>query len=289
MIYDCVVQCKRYAGRVSRTRLYEDILKAREHGPHYYILATTGIVGSSTKDWLNSQQGTLGFQLVLWERTDIDLLLERHQDLRAKYLGIPVEPDSLLRQIASESHALASADKILMTSLVRNCIRAAYDLAVKHSSLFTVGHLLSVLLRTDAKYTRRVFAAYAVVPSRLAAAIDTAFVKQDGERPAPQGLQLSASVHMVFETAFRAMHALRETMLSERLLLWALLMQQQSGTIRFLREDCRLNVDQLIEHLLAKFFTKREAAILSQRDHDGSTRRSSGEPTVRLRLGPRWS
>src|SRR5580692_7986387 len=49
--YKCVVQCKRYAGSVSLRVLREDLEKASAHKPHVFIIAVTGVLSASTKDW----------------------------------------------------------------------------------------------------------------------------------------------------------------------------------------------------------------------------------------------
>ncbi len=261
--HNCVVQCKKYAGRVQRAKLYEDILKASEHHPDYFILATTGIVGSSTKDWFNSQGSTFGFRLVLWERMDLEILLERHQDLRAKFLQIPVEPDLLLKQLANESHLLAGADKVLLKPTVRRAVTGAYQMAISHSNLFTLAHLLIALLRMDRACTRVLFLKHGIEPERLASALENAFAQQPENTAYHRELQVSGSVRQAIEAAIRLMTSLGESVLSERTLVWALLMQQQSGTVEFLATKCGINIGQLLSTLSKLFFTAHERNSLA--------------------------
>lgn len=295
MFRNCIVQCKRYKGRVARARLFEDILKASEHNPDCFILATTGIMGASTKDWLTTQEQHLPYKLVLWERMDLDILLERHQDIRAKFLGIPVDPGYLLTQVAQESQVLASVDKILLTAGVRRCVTTAYNLALKHSHLVTLGHLLVGLLREDRVCTRPLFLSLTIDPGKLANVLEEAFVKQDeASRMAASAPQISVSVRTGLETAVRVRDRLGEATISERILLMSLILQPFSGTMQFLEYDCRINRDDLLQSLVRKFFTEEQRPLLLDHMAIGSSAlamssRRADLDTMIFRLGPAHS
>lgn len=106
--YRCIIQCKLYKGSVPRSQLHEELAKASAFSPHYYILATTGVLGATTKDWLTAQRDNFGFSIVLWERTDIEVLLERHQDVRTRFLGIPTDESYVLTQLSERYKGFAS-------------------------------------------------------------------------------------------------------------------------------------------------------------------------------------
>jgi HJR/Mrr/RecB family endonuclease len=87
LISDCIVQCKNYHRYVPLETIYEDILKAYEYKPDYFILVTTGILSAKTKDWFNSmdEDVRMKMRLILWEKTDLQILMERHPELGEKF------------------------------------------------------------------------------------------------------------------------------------------------------------------------------------------------------------
>ncbi len=261
----CVVQCKKYGGRVSRQRLYEDILKASEHKPNYFILATTGIVSASTKDFLASKQEHLGMRVVLWERTDLQILLEHHQDLRKTFLNIPVESEYFVQKIAQEANYWAGSEKIFLTPVVRLAVAFACQSALECRSLVTVAHVLTGLLLKDNECTRSVFVQIGLNPEDVVRILEEQLLEKQPIIPVEHiGLQLSVSLRLGLEWAVRIMKTLSEAIISERILLWALLIERFSGTAHFLEREFHIDLDQVVDSLTSRFFDEEEVDCVDQ-------------------------
>lgn len=284
LVHDCVVQCKRYSGRVARQRIYQDILKASEHNPDYFILATTGIVSASTKDWLDSHLEKLGVRVVLWERTDLSILLERHQDLAAKFLEIPVEPDYFLQHLARESSILSTVDKLLLKPMVREAITDACQMAVNSSSAVALGHLLIPLLLKDEQCTRPLYLSQEIDPDMLADCIHFVVRTLPKVQMMRFGLQPTQSLRLALEIAVRVMGILGESVLSERVLLWAALLQRHSGTIQTLEEVHHISVRRVIPALEQRFFEQHEVVSVLKKQQMRAELTLRTDPIESLRL-----
>ena len=279
----CVVQCKRYSGRVNRQKIFEDLLKASEHKPDYFILATTGILGSSTKDWLMSHQQRFGVKIVVWERMELQILLERHQDLRAQYLNVEIEPNYFLKQLAHSGIELSNVDKLLVNPAACSSLSLAYELALQYGNLLTLGHIIVGLLKCDSECTRSIFIEIGVNIDEFTARLEECWVARQARFPTKRfGVRLSPSIPRIVEMAIKTMRVIGESVLSERVILRAVLSQRSSASLRFVTE-AGVNLNALWEKLNKRFFEERLEVTLGDLDETfDCTKSKSG---VRLSIG----
>jgi hypothetical protein len=263
----CVVQCKKYQGRVSRQLLEEDLLKATEHSPDIFILATTGIVGSATKDWLLAQKRRLNFEIVLWERLDIELLLQRNQDLRHEYLEIDIEPEYFLDQLAYAGSRSASLRHVPLTDELRACLAAACELASRNSNLLTLGHLLAALFGSGSRPIKDLMADIGLNARKLASDLEKNWVAKQASIPMKKnGIKFSTSISSVFTTCISLINTTGENEITELNLLLSILMQDYSNSVKFLSDALKVDIAKIIEAIKSEekgFYTEVAAVDLT--------------------------
>ncbi len=77
-----VVQCKHYKGRISKTMLNEDLVKAKEHRPDFWLLMTSSKIPASVFDWLKSvERNDFNFRIIIMEGSEIGRFLLEDVDL----------------------------------------------------------------------------------------------------------------------------------------------------------------------------------------------------------------
>jgi len=241
--HKCIVQCKKYAGHLSRALLHEDLLKAAQFKPDYFIVATTGIISSALKDWLFTSSDKNGIRIVLWERTDLERLLEYHQDLRVKYLGGEPGPDFLTRHLALIEGARSQFDCKLLTAeaklvLGEACLRALHSLRPLTTAL-----LIGTLLEKDLSYSRALFERCRVDVDPLIAALFGSVAPLEEDLALRVGLRSSGNANRVLEKCMILKGCLADGgFISTRALLIACLHVQPSRTNEFLKSQCGSNV-----------------------------------------------
>ncbi|MCJ7424603.1 restriction endonuclease [Candidatus Bathyarchaeota archaeon] len=95
-----VVQCKRYTKRkLTRQDLDDSISWAKAHKPTHYLLITTAVLISSTRDWLDSVKKDLQFKIYLIERPGLEELVRENIDKLHPYL-----PEQLYRELSIGRH-----------------------------------------------------------------------------------------------------------------------------------------------------------------------------------------
>jgi len=236
--YKCVVQCKRYSGAIAFSVLNEDILKAAQHKPEIFIIAITGVLSASTKDWLSSSEKREGMKIVLWERTDIEKLLEDHPDLLSRYFDAEYKPDFLLRQMKFMTHARQDFDCVLLTSTCRAVLSDACQNALTAGTCVTTIHLLAALLKLDTLVTRPVFEGCKGVVIKIVERLLRAVEPRSVPASALEiGLTPSIGFRLTLEHAFALRAILPDNgLVSTRAILIATLRQDQSESIKFLKD-----------------------------------------------------
>lgn len=230
-VLDCVVQCKRYSGYVSRDRLREDMLKASQHSPSYFILATTGIITAATKDSLTGLAKSTGIRLVLWERGDLEVLLERHQDLRQKFLHVGLDNERLLSQVLSECSMRQPAPHLHFDADLLSVITSAAAVSIHNSERLSTSHLVRAVCQLHPEVIEH----YEMDPRVVDSMLHTAGVVQAD--PGDQlrfGLHLSPAVRRAVEHSVDSAQRSGHGRVTLRAMTEALLTNPQSGTVELL-------------------------------------------------------
>jgi predicted acyltransferase (DUF342 family) len=95
-----VVQCKRYTKRrLTQQDLDDSISWAKAHKPTHYLLITTAVLISSTRDWLDLVKKDLPFKISLIERPDLEEIVREKIDILHPYL-----PEQLYRELSIGRH-----------------------------------------------------------------------------------------------------------------------------------------------------------------------------------------
>jgi len=95
-----LVQCKRYTKKsLTRQDLDDSILWAKAYKPSFYLLITTTVLNSATRDWLESVEKDLSFRIQLIERTQLEELVRERIDYLRPYI-----PEKLYRELSIEQH-----------------------------------------------------------------------------------------------------------------------------------------------------------------------------------------
>lgn len=275
----CVVQCKRYKGTVGRSRLFDDLAKVTQFSPNYFILATTGIINASTKDWL-AAQGHFGFSVVLWERTDLDVMLGRHQDLRARFLNIASDDTFVLRRLAANHTILASIGDWPIETSVRALIGASWDLALKCGSALSTAHLLLAMLESTQSILSRVVQHFTDITLSNARYRVADLVA--AQTKVPLG---AVAVTPSYVSAIESSHIFALTspakVLSEKLVCWFIIDKNSNSTRTFL-QILGINPHEIKDFLLTHYFdpNERRALTLHAKHIRFANIESGGEATV---------
>lgn len=77
-----MVQCKRYTkgSSLGRTELNDGIIWAKSENPQYYLVITTSVISSPTRDWLNSIRKQVDFKIELIERVELENLTRQYAE-----------------------------------------------------------------------------------------------------------------------------------------------------------------------------------------------------------------
>jgi hypothetical protein len=248
-----VVQCKAWRGSVPRATLNEEMAKSLRYKADFFLLVTCGVLGATTKDWLDGVVARgLPYTVVTWEKGDVEQLLDRHQDVRARFLGIPISEGFLLSCLAHRSRILGDTDRIPMDRDARAVIQRACTIALSRSQRLTTGHLFGCLLRANDAAPREFLRSRSVDVDSLLRLLDRV-VDRSGRGvsdPSPE-LQITPAVRGALELSISLMHETRRGVLSPMLLLLGILRQRSSGTIRSIFgldeerfEDLRLELER---------------------------------------------
>ncbi len=259
LVRNCVVQCKRYKGQLGRTKIHDDIVKNIEHNPDFFILVTSGIISAATKDWLGAAQGRFGMRIITWERTDLSILLNHHQDLRMQYLGIIPSTTFFLRNLVPGAAQKPEIENMFRKPDIKNIIQYACQLAIENSTLLTLAHLLVALIRYD-KHTVATLSRAGFSPGEVALALERCIIKKEKTvKIKMDGLKITSVFRQALAKSVELVGTFGKSALSGRLLFLAILtLPRRSGTIIFLEEKLEISRKKLIKTLLDEYFTPEE-------------------------------
>lgn len=260
-----LVQCRSYAGAITITDLEHDLTAAKRVDPYFVIVATPGeIISVDTELKSLIKKGSdLGIRVAFWDRTELARLLLRHQDLRSYYLGLPVARDyifSHLLKLPSDSW-----ESLYCCHSLYTIFSSAVEYALVYGRRITVGHLLYALLRHDQRVSRSVFLQEGINPDQLAIGLKRAITNH----PRPQGNlrkggRMTQSARRAVRMALNFAKALKQSEVTERHLLLALLRQRDSGTIQVIDHRLPASVSQLLERLTSNHFDANELSAIEE-------------------------
>jgi hypothetical protein len=275
LYYNCIVQCKRQKGYVERMDIFEDILKASNENVDFFLLATTGAVDASTKEWLNGIEKKFAMKIIYWEGLHIQMLLQTNHDLAIRHFAVSLDSYYLLKGLSEKYKEIATAETLLFTPVVRKIFTDAQDLSRYYSSLLCVVHLLISLLSRDKDVTQKLFLKNGIDLNAVVKDLEENVIAKQRkltDKKLSNGYWLSFSFRLTLELTIKLMNTTQEGIISERLLLLSILSQPFSGTIHFLKRHCKINIDALIKDLFHRFFDRDETLLLQK--HINSYRES---------------
>lgn len=234
-VLDCVVQCKRYKGYVSLGLLWNDLLKAAEHKPSYFIIATTGLVSAKTKDAIDSKSKSIGVRTVLWERGDLEIMLARHPDLGLRYLRLEPDSSTLLKHVLAECSAKYAREHLVFSDDLAGVVVAAATTAMRAGQRLSTAHLLrEIALQVPSLLER-----FGLDPARIHTMLSSvAIVEEVTNDQLREGLRMSHAVRVALDRTLSSLDVRRTQRVSLLSFAENLLANRQSGTVQFLREQC---------------------------------------------------
>jgi hypothetical protein len=94
-----IVQCKHYSTPLNKSILKEDLAKADQHHPDYWLLFTRISLTSNDLDWLESVNRDHSFEIMIWDEPHVVKLLNKHQEIRRDFFSIPMDETYVIKKI----------------------------------------------------------------------------------------------------------------------------------------------------------------------------------------------
>ena len=94
-----VIQCKHYTKPLNKSVLKEDLAKAEQHNPDYWLLFTNLSLTSDDLDWLDSMDDKYSFKIMIWHEPDLVQLLNKHQEIRRDFFSISIDETYIIKKI----------------------------------------------------------------------------------------------------------------------------------------------------------------------------------------------
>ncbi len=230
------------------------------------ILVSAGIFTQKArkalaKDLLKDPKKT---ELAIWGFEDLEMLLERHQDLRLRLLDIQPSTWFYFRHLSERERQFVDLDKLLELAMVRDCFEVACRVAVDASTLVTIAHLLVALLQRDQDHTRQFIEDLGLEPDEIASYLEQLLGKQTNRVDIKRiGLRLSTSFRRALDTAVIVMKVLDKEQLTQRLLLLAVLSHPKSDSIDALCGLCGKSQEYLVKQFVETMFDDMERKVLA--------------------------
>jgi len=79
--------------------LKEDLAKAEEHNPDYWLLLTNLSLTSGELDWLDSRDNKYAFKILNWQEPNLVKLLNKHQEIRRDFFDISIDETYIIKKI----------------------------------------------------------------------------------------------------------------------------------------------------------------------------------------------
>lgn len=258
-----VVACKMYDDKVPRKELRSIIEGSVRSEPDFFVFATSGLVDEATKRWCTSLELDPQPQVVVWERADLAKLLETHQDLRLQLFEIPPSASFFVRHLTEREQQFIDFEQFFKGPIVRGSFEQACQIAIDQSSLVTLAHLLIALIRLDEVCTCDILRKQGLEPADIAAYL-TSLVNRNQNKTdiKTASLKLSASFRSVLDTAIVITRLFDDQILTERILLLAILMHPTSVSVSALNQLCSNEEPAVLNALLKRHFSAKERELL---------------------------
>ncbi len=259
----CVILSREYGKRVSRKALQEDIGSVRSLSPEITIVATPSVVSAATKKWAGELQGSIGSQVVIWDRDDLAFLLDHHQDLRLRLFDVPPTHDFFIKHLTDRERQFVDIGRLFSSDTIQESLVEGCRIAIRQSTLVTLAHLLIGLMRFDKGHTRRLFAEQELDPFDIAQYLESLVGRSQNKIDLKTvGLKLSSSFRSVLDTAIIITKLFDLVELQERVLLLAILMHPTSVSVNALNQLCAGEEPVILNALVESHLSTKEVELL---------------------------
>ncbi len=274
MTRDCLVRCRLQEGNLDRDVLREAVDEAAKEGFDYFVLATTAGVDEVTRNWAAHAARDRGSWIVLWEAEDLETLLDKHQDLRFRFLSAPLSADYLLRHLNEDRSRGSRA----MTPIVQMGLVEACTIALEDDQSLTLAHLFLVLLNLDVECTCKLVAEMGGDLSILRENLISIIMEQPETPVLEYGLVVSNSVRDAVDAAIELTESFGHDEISEKVLLLAMTSLEESYSIRTSLKSVNIDFHEYARKLLSAYFTDSEGEAFEAFGKQRQSERRSASP-----------
>ncbi len=256
-----VFQCKRYTKGIDRATILDDLVKCSQHRLDFFVLATCADLSAGAKEWLQGVGQKFSFRVVLWERVDLEVLLDKHQELRQRFFGIPCALDFKLDHFLISSGVGKGSACPSISSCAARIIGSAFDRSLASQRMLTASHLLSAVLDVEDPVRD------AILLEHRGVALDEIVVGvrefAEGQAEVVEGPLLSESVKEIVRVASSLAFYCNHSILDLRILALALFGSGRSISLDFFCRILGVPVEGVADRLLAVLFSPEKQILLS--------------------------
>jgi len=270
---DCLVRCRLEEGNLERDVLRDSVEEAARRGFDYFVLATTAGIDEVTRNW--AAHAGHGSSIVLWEAEDLETLLEKHQDLRFRFLSVPLSADYLLRHLNDDRRG---SEDWSMTPIVQEGLVEACTIALEDDQSLTLAHLFLVLLKLDAACTCKLVGEMDGDLSILRENLISIIMEQPETPVQEYGLVVSNSVRDAVDAAVELTDAFGYDEIREKVLLLAMTSLEESYSIQASLKSVNIDFHEYAKELLSAYFTDGEAEAFEAFLETQESERRSASP-----------
>jgi hypothetical protein len=253
--HDCFVRCQAGGPGLEPEDLRKALTETSERGFEFLVLATTAAIDEPTRDWAAHTAGEAGSHVVIWESSDLDNLLEKHQDLRFKFLATPLSAEFFLHQLSDERSQTAHS----MTPAVEAVLTESCTIALEDDQSVTLAHLFLLLLKLDIDCTCQLIAELGGDLSIVRENLISIIMEQPEATAHEYGLIVSTSVRDAISTAVHLSDDFSHGEITERVLLLAMTSLEESYSIQATLRSVNIDFSAFTQKLLAEYLTPSEA------------------------------
>lgn len=255
--------CKQYKESVTPKAIIEDIRKLKKQEADYFVLATSRSMGAAAKAELAALEPELKASVLVWAREDLVTLLENHQDLRLQIFDTTPSTNFFIRHLSEREQRFIDLEHFLSRPAIRTCFKQACRIAMSQSTLVTLAHLLVALMRRDKGVTQKILGDQGLAPLEISTYLESLVSRSQNKADIDiSGLKLSVSFRSVLDTAIIINVLFDDQVLTERVLLLAILMHPTSVSVSSLNQLCSQEENTVLKTLVTDHFTELEVKLL---------------------------
>ncbi len=230
-----VVLCKPDKASLSKYSLNKDIQKIREHDPYCLIVAANIEISDYKKKVIGDleKEEENHFTVLLWERSDLLELIEKHQDLRLRYFGIEIDDLSSFPAMKNifQRYELSGFSERLETLLKQIFERCIHDSITVTNSL-----LLSSYMVEEEKLIQNITAGNTTLQQEMQELLEEIVSDQTKINFSTDGIRLSGAFVKALILADKICKVLQRPSIDEKVLLYSLFRVPGSDTLSLLTE-----------------------------------------------------